>query len=249
MERVTKRDLTIALFRAREEAERSGAGLAERGLKGVVAPVTEPHAAGAAPPGGAFDAAVATSAKALELMSAAAREVSLSLPLYVVGAQCARAAAARGLRAAEVPAPDVATLVERLGARLASPSRVLYLAGRDRRSELELALRRAGHSVEPVEVYAAEAREAWDPAEAQAVSRSQAALHYSRRSAELALSLAARAGIAVRFGALLHVCLSEDAAAPLRGGVRKVFWATSPDEPALFAALARALASEGNDES
>jgi len=30
---------------------------------------------------------------------------------------------------------------------------------------------------------AAEARDAWDPAEAQAVSRSQAALHYSRRSA------------------------------------------------------------------
>ena len=246
---MTKRDFTIALFRAREEAERSAAGLAERGIVSVIAPVTRPRATNAAPPAGAFDAVVATSAKALELMSAAASEASLALPLYVVGAQSARAAALRGLRTADAPAPDIATLVKRLGARLASPSRVLYLAGRDRRSELEQALREAGHRVAAVEVYAAEAREAWDPAEAQAVSRSHAALHYSRRSAELALGLAARAGIAARFGALLHVCLSQDAAAPLRDGVRKVCWAKSPHEEALFATLAAALAGERNDES
>jgi len=60
--------------------------------------------------------------------------------------------------------------------------------------------------------------------------------------------LAARAGIAVRFGALLHVCLSEDAAAPCAAASGR-FSGDIADEPALFAALARALASEGNDES
>jgi uroporphyrinogen-III synthase len=246
---VTKRDLTVALFRAREEAERSAAGLAERGLASVIAPVTQPRATGAAPPDGPFDALVATSAKAFESMSAEVLEAGRSLPLYLVGAQGARAAGARGLRAADTPAPDVATLVERLRARLATPSRVLYLAGRDRRSELELALRRAGHSVATVEVYAAEAREAWDLAEARAVSRCVAALHYSRRSAELAVRLAERGGIADRFGAMLHVCLSEEAATPLLEVAAKVYRAKSPQEDSLLDALAHALAVEGNDET
>jgi uroporphyrinogen-III synthase len=246
---VQKRDFTIALFRAREEAERSAAGLAERALLSVIAPVTEARATGAAPPGGEFDAVVATSAKAFELMGAALREAIAGLPVFVVGAQSARAAAARGLRVAAEAAADVAALTEGLRARLAAPSRVLYLAGRDRRSELELRLGEAGHSVAPVEVYAAEARKAWTAEEAEAVSRCDAALHYSQRSAGLAVRLATRAGIADRFGAILHVCLSADAAAPLRGsGARKIGWANSPQEDALLAALARALADRGTGD-
>jgi uroporphyrinogen-III synthase len=248
-ERVTKPDSTIALFRAREEAERSAAGLAELGLTSVVAPVTEPRATHAAPPRGEFDAVVATSAKAFELMSAAAREAIAGLPLFVVGEQSARAAAARELEVADAPAADVAALTERLHARLAAPSRVIYLAGRDRRSELELALRQAGHSVATVEVYAAEARKAWAAEEAEAVSRCDAALHYSRRSAELSARLAARAGIADRFGGILHVCLSEDAAAPLLAmGAPNIRRAKSPQEEALFDALASALGGEGTGD-
>jgi uroporphyrinogen-III synthase len=243
---VTTRASRIALFRAREEAERSAAGLAERGLTSVIAPVTRARATHANLPQEDFDIVVATSAKAFELISAAAREAIARLPLFVVGAQSARAAAAKGLRVAEPPASDAAALTERLRPRLQAHSRVLYLAGRDRRSELELALGQAGHSVAPVEIYTAEARTDWTAREAEAVSRCDAALHYSLRSAELAARLAARAGIADRFRALLHICISEDAAAPLLAiGATNVGWAKSPQQNALFEALARALQAEG----
>ncbi len=74
----------------------------------------------------------------------------------------------RGSRAR--PAPDVAALVAALRRRLAPRSRVLYLAGRDRKSALEAALSEAGHLTTPVEVYAAEARAAWSEDEARAVA-------------------------------------------------------------------------------
>jgi uroporphyrinogen-III synthase len=248
-ERVTNRGLTIALFRARSDSERSAARLDELGLESVIAPVAQVRATRAGPPSGEFDAVVATSAKAFELMSAAVREAIVGFPLFVVGEQGARAAAARGLQIAEAPAADAAALSRALRARLAAPSRIIYLAGRHRRSELEVAFCQAGHSVTPVEVYAAEARKAWAAAEAEAVSRCDAALHYSRRSAELSVRLAARAGIADCFRAILHVCLSEDVAAPLgeSGGGRIVF-AKSPQEGALFDALAGALPGGGTGD-
>jgi uroporphyrinogen-III synthase len=243
---VTKSQATIALFRAREEAERTAAGLAAHGFASVIAPVTQTRATQAVPPRRKFDAVVATSAKAFELMSAAARESISGLPLFVVGSQSARAAAAKGLQVADAPAADGAALTRALRARLAAPSKILYLAGRDRRSEFERALGEAGHRVTPVEVYAAEAREAWATQEVEAVLRCDAALHYSRRSADLAARLATRAGVAERFGAILHVCLSEDAAAPLReNGARRVFCARSSQEDALFDALVGALEHEG----
>jgi uroporphyrinogen-III synthase len=188
-----------------------------------------------------YDAVVATSAKAFDLLSPYSRDAILALPLFVVGAQTARAAATRELQV-EASAKDAAALAERLRARLTPASRVLYLAGRDRKSDLESALGADGHRVTPIEVYVAEARRAWSFGEARAVANCDAALHYSARGAELALRLAEGAGIAERFRSLLHVCISEDAGSPLRSsGATRVRSAWNPDEGALFDALAWAF--------
>jgi len=70
-----------------------------------------------------------------------------------------------------------------------------------------------------------------------------AALHYSRRSAALAVALAERAGLADPFRAILHVCLSPDAGEPLRAmGAPRLAWASEPREDRLIDALERALA-------
>jgi uroporphyrinogen-III synthase len=234
---------TIALTRARDAAERSAARLAERGFASVVAPVTRVRATGAGAPPGPHDVVVATSARALELLSAPARASIEALPLFVVGDRSAWAAVERGLRVADAPAIDVVELTGRLLARLAPASRVLYLAGEDRRSDLERTLAEAGHGVSAVEIYVAEARADWSAEEAGALARCDAALHYSRRSAELALRLAEAAGIADRFRAMLHVCLSREAAAPfLAWEAPRLRWAPEPREDALFDALAWALA-------
>jgi uroporphyrinogen-III synthase len=228
-------------MRASEDAERSAARLLEMGYASVFAPVTRTLATCAAVPSGPFDAAVASSAKAIELLSASSRDAIVALPLFVVGAQTARAAKARDLEV-ETSAKDAAALSELLRTRLTPTCRVLYLAGRDRKRDLESALAASGHRVTAIEVYVAEARLGWSPGEASALAASDAALHYSPRSAELAFRLAEGAGIADRFRALLHVCISEDAASPLRvSGAKRVRSASAPDEDALFDALARAF--------
>jgi uroporphyrinogen-III synthase len=228
-------------MRASEDAQRSAARLLELGYASVFSPVTTALATRAAVPSGPFDAVVASSAKAIDLLSASSRDAILALPLFVVGAQTARAAKARDLEV-EISAKDAAALAELLRARLMPTCRVLYLAGRDRKSDLERALAASGHRVTAIEVYVAEARRAWSEGEASALAASDAALHYSTRSAELALRLAEGAGIADRFRALLHICISKDAASPLRaGGATRVRSASAPDEDALFDSLAQAL--------
>jgi len=234
---------TIALTRARDEAERSAALLAERGFTAVIAPVIETRATGAAVPVGPHDAVVATSAKALAGLSEAWRATLSGVPLYVVGSRTARAAADFSLALANAPALDVAGLIEILRSRLAPASRVLYLAGQDRRSELESALAAAGHDVDPVEIYAAVARIDWTQLEAEAVVNAAAVLHYSQRSAALAVALAERAGVADRFRTRLHLALSREAASPLRSfAAPRLFWPSEPREDALFDTLESVIA-------
>ena len=165
------------------------------GYASFVAPATMVLATQAGIPRCDYDAVVATSAKAFDLLSPCSRDAILALPLFVVGAQTARAATARELEV-EASAKDAAALAESLRARLTPASRILYLAGRDRKSDLESALAADGHRVTPIEVYVAEARRAWSFGEARGVANCDAALHYSTRSAELALRLAEGAGIA-----------------------------------------------------
>ena len=231
-------------MRATEDAERSAARLLALGYASFVVPTTMVLATQAGIPRFDYDAVVATSAKAFDLLTPYSRDAILALPLFVVGAQTARAAIARELEV-EASAKDAAALAESLRARLTPASRILYLAGRDRKSDLESALAADGHRLTPIEVYVAEARPAWSFGEARGVANCDAALHYSTRSAELALRLAKGAGIAESFRALLHVCISEDAASPLRSsGATRVRSASSPDEAALFDALARAFGAD-----
>jgi uroporphyrinogen-III synthase len=65
-----------------------------------------------------------------------------------------------------------------------------------------------------------------------------AVLHYSRRSAETALTLVTAAGLHADFAVLRHLCLSDDVAeglSALSGATVKV--ADRPDEDALLALL------------
>jgi uroporphyrinogen-III synthase len=234
----------IALMRARDEAEASAARLAAHGFAPVRAPVLTIRTLAATLPPGPFDALIATSPRALVALAETDRAALGRLPLHVVGARAAGAAREARFALRGEPAPDAARLAERLIASLAPGARLLYLAGRDRKAGLEAALAAAGHRVVAVALYQAEAREAWSASEAEAVAGCAAALHYSRRSAALAVALAERAGIAERFKAMAHVCLSPAVAAPLEAlGASQIVTADAPDEASLIAALEQALAA------
>jgi len=231
----------IAIFRAADDAAKSAARLAALGFEAVIAPVMAPIALQAAAPQGAFEAWVATSAKALVLAEPALLAPFAGLPLYVVGAAGAAAAASRGLPVAACAA-DAASLARALVAELPREGRVLYFAGADRKPEMETTLIRAGFSVSTVEVYAAKARERWSEEEARGVACCRAALHYSRRSAEIALRLAERAGIMSHWRDMAHVTISADAAGVFAAsGATKIIVAGAVREEAMLTALAAGI--------
>jgi len=234
----------IALMRPEDDSETTAAELAARGFEAVIAPAIAIRVLPAALPQGRFDALIATSPRAIRALGPGGRAGLAATPLYVAGARAARAGRDAGLALAGEPAADAAALAARLAQTLPPGARLLYLAGRDRKPTLEAALAAAGLAVQAIELYAAEAREAWSAGETRAVDACDGALHYSRRTAALALALAAQAGLGERFRALCHVCLSADVAEPLAAdGAKRIVVASAPDETHLLAALERAYES------
>lgn len=226
----------VALFRAEDDSAETAEKLAALGFDTAKLPVIAPRALAATPGRQHYDAILVTSARAF----LAPPPIGPDARFFVVGTRAERAAVAAGLRVDTPPARDAEQLAARVKERFAPGANFLYLAARDRKDSLEAALS-GRYALETVEVYAAEAREAWRSDELPALFQAQAALHFSRRSARLAAELAKRAGAAGHFRKLTHVCLSRDAAEPITAlGVEPVV-SEAPDEPALLAALAESL--------
>lgn len=233
----------VALMRPVEDARRSAEALGKRGFEAVLAPVIAIRATGMQPPAGDYDVVLATSANAFRSLSFAALAAVRDLRIWVAGERTAAAAKAVGLPDAEIIAPDAAALAAALAGRPPHGARLLYLAGRDRKRDIETALAAAACRVVALEVYVAEARSAWSAEEALAFSTCEAALHYSRRSAELAWDLAGRAGLRGAFRAMSHACISRDAAAPLRAVADRIGVASAAEESPLLDALEAMIAS------
>jgi uroporphyrinogen-III synthase len=231
--------LRVALTRPIADAERSAALLRGRGFTPVPAPVIEIVATGAQPPDDRFDAVIATSANSFAFLSNKARAGLAKIKLHVAGERTAAAATEAGWSMVGEVAVDASSLARALAVR--RPSRFLYLAAPDRKSDIESVLGAAGHEVLTVEIYAAKARSAWSAHEARGFGSCAAALHYSHRSAELTVALAERAGLTDHLRATLHVCISDDAAEPLRSiGARRIVVSAGAQEPLLIDALSAA---------
>jgi uroporphyrinogen-III synthase len=212
--------MQVIVTRARDDATRTAAKLASLGHTAILSPVLEMFATDARWPAGVIDAIVATSAQAFELLKSEAElplpETRRLLPLFLVGERTRAAAGKRGFEGPTVLAPDANELTESILGQPGRLPRILYLAGRDRKSDLEQRLAEAGLNIETVEVYQARATEELSPAALACLQSGTKAgvLHYSRRSAAIFLRLAASAGVDP--APLLHAAISPDAAAPLR---------------------------------
>ncbi len=238
--------MLILLTRAIDESRRTAARLSRLGHEAVVSPAFDLVPTGALWPAGVIDRVIATSARAFELFSSLPDwplpEACRLIPLFLVGERTRDAARERGFCGPALVAPDAKTLAEKIELSCASRQKLVYLAGRDRGPELENKLAELGHAVELIEVYAAQPAEILTE-EALALSRTgkiAAVLHYSRRSAEIYLNLARKAGLDL--ARLNHVCISQNAAAPLlSAGIHAVLVAKAPNEEAMFA-IVNALA-------
>jgi uroporphyrinogen-III synthase len=226
--------MRVIVTRARGDAARTAAALRARGHEPLLSPVLEIVATGVEIEPREAQALIATSAHAFEFLRQADAARLAPLPLFVVGARTGKAATDAGLAPPRVIAASALALAQQIAAALPAPAHLLYLAGHDRKPDLEAALLAQGHVIDVAETYEARAVEALSPETAQALARGEAdaVLHFSRRSAQLFAACAAKAGLATQEEALRHVCISRDAAL----GEDAVI-APTPDSAGLFKAL------------
>lgn len=235
--------MRVLVTRPREQAERTAAALRALGHEALVAPLLEIRPTGAAPPEGAFAAAILTSANAVPALAGHAREGLAPARTFAVGKRTAVAARDAGLANVETAAQDPgggAVLARQAMAAVEPGAAFLVVAGRERKAEPAASLTAAGFRVAVWEAYTARAvaQLPSDLREALGAGSLDAALHYSRRSAETALRLAEQAGLLAPFLGLRHHALSEDVAEPLaKGGAGSVSVAARPDDVSLLASL------------
>ncbi len=234
--------MRVALFRARADGERTADRLRALGHDPVLAPVIEVVATGAPIASGDFDGLVFTSGHAVDALTFDQRRESMDRPCFCVGAQTAARAARAGFADVRVGPGDAEALAALIRSALPRGARLLFVTGRDRKDTVERRLIAGGCQVEVAEVYEARAQTSWSAPVRDALVHGElgAALHFSRRSAELALHLAASAGVLKPLLAAAQHCLSQDASAPLvASGATRIVVAERPTEDSLLASLSR----------
>jgi uroporphyrinogen-III synthase len=235
----------ILVTRPEPAARRTAAALSALGQTVLLDPLLR---LGFAPPARLFstppEVVVVTSANALRAIAGHADLDRLRpLPVWAVGERTAAAAAPLGLVVRERRAVDAATLARRLAASIAPGTRILHLAGADRVGDLAAWASAANVRLEVTVVYRAVPAGRLAPETVAALARGEVAAvaHYSRRTAEAYLGLAAAAGLGDAALAPVQLCLSERVAVPLRlAGAADVRVAARPEEPALFDLIIRA---------
>lgn len=232
-----RRPMRLLLTRAVDDAARTREKLEAMGHQVMVSPVIEIVSTEASWPIGVVDAVVATSAHAfIKLPNGLSSEARRLLPLFLVGERTEAAARVAGFVGGPTVAKTAAALAQEFRELAARPRRLVYLAGRDRKPDLEAAFADMGQAVDVVEVYGAHpcatpSQEAVRALQGNAVD---GVLHFSRRSASLFVEVTKKAGLDM--GRPTHFCLSEDVAAPLRdAGYPAIEVALEPHEADLLA--------------
>jgi uroporphyrinogen-III synthase len=237
--------MRVVLTRPQHDSERTAAALRARGHAVLIAPLLriEPVDAALRPDWGGVIITSANAAAALALHPA--RDALTKLPLFAVGKRTADAARNIGFSDIVTAGGDVRDLMRVIVAHRAdAKAPMLYLAGEDRAADVigELSLR--GIAAELVVIYRAAAAPFPLPLiAALQADEVDAVLHFSRRSTETYLIGAEAAGLTAQAQAPRHICLSEQAAEPLRSaGAVRIVVAKRADEAALIELLEPAKA-------
>jgi uroporphyrinogen-III synthase len=229
--------MRLLVTRSGDDAERTAEKLAARGHEACLAPVTRIVPTGDPAPCGPYDALIVTSAHA----EAALGGIDRGKPVFAVGERTAQAVRAAGFADVAVAEGDAVSLSRLIRDNLQPGLTLLHVTARHHKEEPAASLRAAGFTILQWEAYEAQAAGTLPESAVDALRTGQiaAALHYSRRSADLVVRLAEEAGLASHLKAFPHLCLSADVAAPLRSAGATTFVAGDPSEEALLALLDR----------
>jgi uroporphyrinogen-III synthase len=225
--------MLILLTRAKEDAERTARKLAAFGHEALIAPVLRIVPTGEPVPAGSCDAIIVTSAHAVEALSSHANK---SVAVFSVGERTTDALQAAGFSTIATAEGDAVSLSRLIREKLQPPRTLLHVTARHHKEEPAASLRAAGFTVLSWEAYEAEALPGLPEGAVEALRTGKigAVLHYSRRSADLFVQLAGRAGLQSAILGCPHLCLSADVAAPLEAAGAATRIAGEPHEDALL---------------
>jgi len=228
--------MQILVTRSQEDAERTARRLRALDHDAVIAPVTEIVPTGDPMPAGSWDALIVTSAHAQEALAAMADK---SKPVFAVGPHTASAVRGAGFADITTAEGDAKSLSRLIRGTRPSGMRLLHVTARHHKEEPAASLRAAGFEVTEWPAYEARAARELPEAAVEALRTGQigAALHYSRRSAQIVLRLTEEAGLTSALRTFPHLCLSADVAIPFEGLEARTLLAERPDEDALLALL------------
>jgi uroporphyrinogen-III synthase len=228
--------MRVLLTRPEADAKKTAGRLKTLGHDAVICPLFEIISTQTPAPATPFDALIATSAHAFQ---AHAGEVAhlRDLPLYLVGERSALAAREKGFTQIVHVAPDAKTLAIAIAQEKSRARTFLYLAGRERRPELEASLAALGHAVAPWIVYeTSETEDISALVQEWRTGMLDAVMHFSPRSAALYQAHALRAGMLAQALQPLQIVISPRAAEAL-GDAPNVRVAASPDLESLIDCL------------
>jgi uroporphyrinogen-III synthase len=238
--------MAILVTRPHPDNQATAMALRARGYEVLLAPLLrfETVATGDDLDAG-HDAIIVTSANALRALDLAGHPL-LALPLYAVGEHTAEAARACGFAKVISAGGDASGLRRLLRAQVKAKemkktARLIYLAGADLSRDLAGELGADGFHVTTRTTYRMVALKTLprESVDAFAANRIEAVLHYSGRSARAFVEAVRGAGIEISALSIPQCCLSSNLAAILReAGATRVHVAATPDEKALFEALA-----------
>ncbi len=232
--------LDVLVTRPIEAGRRTADRLAARGHRAILAPMLTILPVKGLPPPGPYDAAIVTSASVV--IAAERLDPYRTLRTFAVGQQCGAALKQAGFTDVIAGDGDAADLAGLVIMAMPRGARLLVIAGRDRKDEMDAALTLAGFRLAIWTVYAAEPATDLPAVIVNRINTGQidAVLHYSQRSARTFATLARRTGTVPALGLIPQICLSPDVAEPLReAGIHRIGIAERPEERSLLDELER----------
>ncbi len=227
--------MRILVTRSPDDAERTAVRLTALGHEAVVAPVTRIVPTGDPAPSDPYDAVIVTSGHSVDALAS----IDKSRLVFAVGPRTADVVQGAGFTSIIVGEGDAVSLSRLIREGLPAGRTLLHVTGRHHKEEPAASLTAAGYRILTWEVYEARVvdRLPEEAVEALRSGKIGAALHYSRRSADLLIRLAEEAGLASALTACAHLCLSEDVAAAFNGMRASLLVAREPSEDSLLGLL------------
>jgi len=231
--------LRVLVTRPQPRAADTALALRKRGHEPIVAPLSEiERLAEVDPNTGPWAAILLTSANGLwGICKFVADKNWRAIPVFTVGEISAKAARDMGFGDVTSARGNVSELTKLVAERLKPPARLLYLAGEERAGDLAGTLRADAFEVDLVVVYRFLSARTLPQTAAEALTgKIDAVLHYSRASAETFLNAARNSNLLeAALTKPVHLCLSEQIAAPLREArAVQIRTAARPEEAALL---------------